>query len=59
MNTLTTILAIWLPASVITGFVLGPILARSTPSPCERDAQDGRGEGGEGAIRTIHRSASK
>lgn len=26
-----------------------------TPSPCERDAQDGRGDGGEGqGFRTIH-----
>jgi hypothetical protein len=30
------------------------------PSPCERDAQDGRGEGGErGGFLTIHRSADK
>ncbi len=25
-----------------------------TPSPCERDAQDGRGEAGEAEFRTIH-----
>lgn len=32
-----------------TGFHTG------TPSPCERDAQDGRGEAGEGGeFRTIH-----
>lgn len=30
------------------------VAALHEPSPCERDAQDGRGEGGAAEFRTIH-----
>ncbi|MES3054928.1 hypothetical protein O6V14_04730 [Sphingomonas faeni] len=47
--------ALWV-ATITAGVVLlrKALAEARTPSPCERDAQDGRGEGGEAEFRTIH-----
>lgn len=56
-QTLAVIAAAWCALAVIAGLAIAAGIASairhdrfidSTPSPCERDAQDGRGEGGEG-----------